>query len=363
MKDGNIQGFHKSGMTSGKDEFREPRFWETVKETLFGVRRPFDCIQVEVTSRCPGRCTYCPHTTLQDRWRSLDMDMSTFSRLWPLMRRSARVHLQGWGEPLLNPGFFEMAGLALKAGCRVSTTTCGVRMDETIASRIVGSGIDIVAFSLAGPDAESNRSRRGVDFDRVCDAISTLQAIRRKRMAVHLEIHFAYLMLASNMEAVRGLPSLMKRLGVHAAIISTLDYIAGPGLEDESVRPMETGKIERAEAVLRETSAEAQGMGLDFHYELPDSSVAGTSCRENIGRTLFVSADGSISPCVYVNVPADIADPRRRVFGNVRERDPLAIWESDEYRLFREGLASGHPDRTCQICPKRFMNRKNEARR
>ncbi|PKN28791.1 MAG: radical SAM protein [Deltaproteobacteria bacterium HGW-Deltaproteobacteria-21] len=344
----------------GKEEFREPGFWETVKEALFGVWRPLDCIQVEVSSRCPGRCIYCPHTTLRDRWRSRNMEISTFSRLWPLMRRSARVHLQGWGEPLLNPAFFDMAVLARKAGCQVSTTTCGLCMNETIALRIIDSGIDIVAFSLAGADAESNRSRLGVDFDRVCEAVSTLQGVRQKHMAVHLEIHFAYLMLASNMEAVRGLPALMKRLGVHASIISTLDYIAGPGLEAEAVGPMEPEKIERAEAILSETSAEAVRMGLGFHYELPDSSADGTSCRENIGRTFFVSADGSISPCVYVNVPAEAADPRRRVFGNVLERDPLAIWESDEYRQFRESLASGRPDRACQSCPKRFMNRNSE---
>ncbi|RJR48383.1 MAG: radical SAM protein [Desulfobacteraceae bacterium] len=337
------------------EEFREPGFWETIKETFLGVRRALDCLQVEVTSRCPGRCIYCPHTALRDKWLSRDMELSLFSRLWPLMRRSSRVHLQGWGEPLLNRSFFDMAELARKAGCRVSTTTCGLRMDAEIAERVVKSGMDIVAFSLAGTTAESNRSREGVDFDRVCEAVSTLQEVRRKNDGVHLEIHFAYLMLASNMESVRGLPGLMKRLGVHAAVISTLDYIAAPGLEVEAVMPRETGKIQLAGAILKEASAEAHAMGLGFHYELPDSAEAGSDCRENIARTLFVAADGSISPCVYVNVPVKGSDPRRRVFGNVVERDPVEIWESDDFRKFREGLSSGDPDPTCRSCPKLFM--------
>ena len=42
---------------NGGVECREPGFWETVTEALLGRRRPLDCIQVEVTSRCPGRCT------------------------------------------------------------------------------------------------------------------------------------------------------------------------------------------------------------------------------------------------------------------------------------------------------------------
>lgn len=341
--------------TTGGGEFREPGFWETVKEAFLGTRRPLDCIQVEVTSRCPGRCTYCPHTTQREKWLSRDMDMETFGRLWPLMRRSGRVHLQGWGEPLLNPAFFDMAALARKAGCRVSTTTCGLRMDPELALRIVESGIDIVAFSLAGTDTASNASRLGVDFDRVCQAVTTLQAVRRERMGVHLELHFAYLMLASNMEAVAGLPALMQRLGVHAAVISTLDYIPEPGLEAEGFTPQETDKLAKAAAILSVAEAEARRMDLGFHYELPSAAAPGIACRENILRSLFISANGTVSPCVYVNVPMEAEDPKRRVFGNVRETDPIEIWESADFRRFRERLAGGDPDLPCRSCPKRFM--------
>ena len=47
----------KTCQANGGVECREPGFWETVTEALLGRRRPLDCIQVEVTSRCPGRCT------------------------------------------------------------------------------------------------------------------------------------------------------------------------------------------------------------------------------------------------------------------------------------------------------------------
>jgi MoaA/NifB/PqqE/SkfB family radical SAM enzyme len=345
----------KKAKAAGNDDLREPGFWEMVREAVFGVRRPLDCIQVEVTSRCPGRCIYCPHTAQSSTWVARDMEMETYHRLWPLMRRSARVHLQGWGEPLLHPAFFEMAALALKAGCQVSTTTCGLRMDRELAFRIVESGIDIVAFSLAGTDPASNASRHGVDFERVCEAVTTLQAVRRERMGVHLEIHFAYLMLASNMQAVAGLPALMQRLGVHAAVISTLDYIPVPGLRCEALAPQETDKIAIAAAILAQAEAEARRLGVGFHYELPSPEASGASCRENIGRSIFISAAGAVSPCVYLNVPVDAIDPQRRVFGNVRETDPLRIWDGADFRRFRERLASGDPDLPCMSCPKRFM--------
>ena len=105
--------------------FQEPSVWQLFRESLFGKPRLLDCIQVEVTSVCPGRCVYCPHTTQAGYWRSRHMEAATFARLWPLMQESGRVHLQGWGEPFLHPRFMDFAALARKAGCRVSTTTCG----------------------------------------------------------------------------------------------------------------------------------------------------------------------------------------------------------------------------------------------
>jgi MoaA/NifB/PqqE/SkfB family radical SAM enzyme len=342
-----------SGTASG-EAFRGPGVWERVRDRLLGVPRLLDCVQVEVTTRCPGRCTYCPHTTMGEEWESRDMDLGTFASLWPLMRRSGRVHLQGWGEPMLNPAFFDMAALARKAGCAVSTTTCGLLMDGDVAGKLVAGGLDIVAFSLAGTDAASNASRQGVAFDRVCAAVSTLENARRSSRRRDPQIHFAYLMLASAMDAVRGLPGLMERLGVHGAVISTLDYIPTPELASEGFAPHETEKLARASAILGETEEEARRLGVGFHWALPRPDAPGVSCRENIFRCLFVAADGYLSPCVYVNLPARGPDAKRRVFGNVREEDALAIWESEAFRRFRDRLASGRPDPVCLACVKRF---------
>ena len=332
-----------------------PGFRAIFRRRILGLPLLLDCIQVEVTSRCPGRCAYCPHTTRRADWVSRDMDLATFARLEPMLHRTGRVHLQGWGEPLLNPAFFDLAAIARRAGCAVSTTTCGLCMDDDIAAGLVASGIDIAAFSFAGTDPESNRSRAGVDFDRVCDAIGRLAAAKAARGADSPAIHLAYLLLAPNLEAVRGLPALMRRLNVQGAVVSTLDYIAAPGMEADAYLPHETDKIAAAAAVLEQTAAEAERLGRGFHFELPQAAAPGTGCRENAARSLFVSADGLLSPCIYVNVPFDAPDPMRRVFGSIREEDPLAIWRKPEFRRFRERICGSDPDLPCRGCPKRFM--------
>jgi MoaA/NifB/PqqE/SkfB family radical SAM enzyme len=325
-----------------------------LREAFGGARRQLAVAQIEVTSLCPGGCVYCPHTTMKDVWKARHMRPETFARLWPLLLEAERVHLQGWGEPLLHPRFLDMVALARKADCRVSTTTCGLIMNEALAEGIVKSGMDVVAFSLTGlSEAANNAARTGVDYARLINAIRLLQKVRENRLAVHLEVHFAYLMLASRMEEASGLPELMRELGVHAAVVSTLDYLPSPEWADEAFAPGEEDKIARAGALLEEASARASGMGLALSYALPGRTPRAT-CLEHPEKSLYVDADGNLAPCIYVNLPTAGEDPMRRVFGSALEADPLAIWNGDEFSAFRQSLASRNPDAPCLNCPKRF---------
>ncbi len=223
-----------------------PGLRQWLREAFSGRPTPLLCMQVEVSSVCACRCTYCPHTTKKDVWQSRLMSAETFAALWPLMRQCGRVHLQGWGEPFLHPRFMDFVSVARRAGCAVSTTTCGQHMDESLAAAIVDSGMDVVAFSLAGTDEASNASRQGIPFSRVCEAIRCLQEVHRKKQGVHLEVHLAYLLLPSQLEAVKRLPELMEELDVHCAVVSTMDYIASPELAVEAYSPEEADKVAAA---------------------------------------------------------------------------------------------------------------------
>jgi len=243
--------------------------------------------------------------------------------------------------------------LARRAECAVSTTTCGLRMDEALAERLVNSGVDIIAFSLVGTDEESNAARAEVPFSRVEEAVRLLQEARKKHNAVHLEIHLAYLMLASNVEAVRGLPKLMEDWGVHAVVVSTMDYIPSPEMEHEAFAPHEREKIEAARVVLEEVGSEVRAAGRDFYASLPAPEPA-PCCRERAHRTLYADASGEISPCVYLNVPMEAEQPRRTVFGQVNETDPTVIWDIPEYQAFRKAVETADPPAACVSCAKRF---------
>lgn len=281
---------------------------------------------------------------------------ATFAALWPLMRRSRRVHLQGWGEPLLHPRFLDYVALARTAGCAVSSTTCGLRMNETLADGLVRSGMDVLAFSLTGTDAAANAARRNVPFERVAEAVACLHAARRRRRGATPRLHLAYLLLAGHEESARRLPELMREWDVAACVVSTLDMPVLPEHRHLAFAPHEHEKIAAARALLEEISARAARDHRSIRYGLPGPQPV-HACREDIDRSCYIDADGAVSPCIYVNVPCGRPPedgPAPRVFGHVPADDPWEVWNRQAFADFRGDLAHDVPPPPCVRCPKRY---------
>lgn len=328
--------------------------WQELKDALGLRRRTVGVAQIEVTSVCSNRCGYCPRTELDGHWKSRHMRAETFVRLWPLFRESGRVHLQGWGEPLLHPDFLEMVAFAREAGCSVSTTTSGRHMTRDLAEKLVDSGLDVIGFSLAGASAGTNDSlRAGIAFERVLASIRLLQEVRRARGGVHLEIHLAYLLMASRIGDIHLLPGLMEGLGVHATVVSALDGNLVPHWRHECFAPEEREKILAARKELEAAAEKARSLGLDFHYSLPDPEPTGR-CFEGAEHAVFIDAEGNMAPCVHLDLPTTLDDPCRRIFGSCLTDDPLDVWNSAPFAAFRAALATPDPDPACRGCPKRF---------
>ncbi len=337
-----------------KKDYPEKTIFQEIKGLIKGVEKEIDCVQVGITSFCSGRCEYCPRAIQENSWISTHMSPETYSSLWDMMQTSARIHLQGWGEPLLHPHFFEFVELARRADCRVSTTTCALYMNEEIATKIVKSGIDIIAFSLAGTDEVSNSSRHKVSFEKVIENIKILQKVRKELLGVHLEIHIAYLVLSSQIDAIASIPKLMQELDVHGIVISTLDCDANYSeYAKESFQPEEEEKILSLKNAILAIEDEIKDLGMKIHYQLPQK-IASKSCREHAEKTCYVDAEGVLSPCIYLNLPIENNTLKTLKIGNIAEHSALKLWNTIEYQEFRAKFASDCPPEICLNCPKRF---------
>jgi len=346
--------------------------------------RPFEALQLEVTSRCNLKCVMCPVTVLAGEWAQRDMPWQTFERIAEAFPRARWVHLQGWGEPLLHRRFFDMVARAKRAGCRVGFTTNGTRLSPGNGERLLELETDLMAVSIAGACAATHEAIRvGSDFAKLLENVRSFAALRRKLRRTVPRVELFYLMTPANLGELPQAVRLAAELGVDELVATNLDYVITPALEPlraySGAAPPQT-----ARAALGEAVAAAREAGIAFRpYPLQYREMA--VCDLNPLKILFVGSDGAVSPCVYTS----LAGPRNlpRVFdgrsletplvrfGNVNEQSLAEIWERAAYREFRGcftrrvakaglamlGSAGGAlsaedepPPDACRACPKLY---------
>jgi MoaA/NifB/PqqE/SkfB family radical SAM enzyme len=319
-----------------------------------------DWIQVEVTSRCNAACFYCPRTAYGGAWQDRLLSLAAFQRLLPALKKTRLVHLQGWGEPFLHPDFLALTAMAKEAGCRVSTTTNGMLLDEARLRQVVNSGLDVIAFSMTGLEESHDRARPGTSFRKVLEAIQSLNRLKAGEGRATPQIHIAYMLLKSGIADLDKLPLLLSGLGVQQAVISTLDFVPTRELAGESFLSATMAEYEDLQARLAEVAAVSAGRGAPVHYRLKAPGGGGL-CPENPLRAFCMAADGAISPCVFTNLPVSGVTYLGRhgeqpyqplSFGNLLEQDLGAIWRHQAYGNFRQAFFTGRPATSCRHCLK-----------
>jgi len=310
--------------------------------------RPFEAFQIEVTSRCNLKCVMCPVTVLADHWPARDMSWETFERLAEAFGRAKWVYLQGWGEPLLHRRIFDMIGRAKEAGCRVGFTTNGTRLTREASARLIDLGLDLVAVSIAGASPATHEAIRvGSDFPKLVENLRRFLLRRRQTGNPRPKVEVFFLMTRTNLAELPRAVELAAELGADELVATNLDYVMTGGL-DELRAYSSSPPAQAYREALEAARAAARAGGIAFRpYRLEFREMA--VCDLNPLKILFVSADGSVSPCVYTSLIGQSEIPRvfegRPLstpvvsFGNVNERPLMEIWEGPAYREFRGQFA------------------------
>ena len=310
----------------------------------------FDCIQVEVSSVCNASCPYCVQACHKDQWKGGLMEIHTFERLKPDFNLANLVFLQGWGEPLLHPKFWQMVQMVKSSGSQVGFTTNGTRLDGEVLSKLLDSGVDTMGVSLAGiaPDIHE-RLRTGCDFGQLDEGLRQLKEMKQGHSGEGPSVNIAFMLLRSNWHELGQLPLLAAQWGVSQIVVSNLNLIGSEGMQEESLLTHPELWPEVA-ARLENTKQEASERGIALHYHMPDLENPCPLCTENVLTTCFVSTQGDVSPCVMTNLSVrggaaplhyfkDQAYALENfTFGNINEMSLREIWNGKEARQFRAGF-------------------------
>ena len=309
----------------------------------------FDWIQVEVTSYCNAYCIYCPNFVYRNKWKNWHSTLDTFKTLLPYFRRSLLVYLQGWGEPFLNPDIFEMIKVAKQTGTQVGTTTNGMVLNKKKVDQLLKSKIDIITFSLAGLDNQNDEIRKGTNYNQIINTIELINFEKNKRKLVKPEIHIAYLLLKSGLEEIQNLPEKLTGKGINQIVISSLDFVPKLELEDEVIKPESHEEFLNIKNKLEGVVIKGKEQNLKIFYRIFNPNKRKSLCAENVQKSLFISVDGFVSPCVFTNIFTNSNNIR---FGNINQKSLSSIWRQKAYKNFRNSFYTGNLLEVCKSCPK-----------
>jgi MoaA/NifB/PqqE/SkfB family radical SAM enzyme len=156
-------------------------------------------------------------------------------------------------------------------------------------------------------------------------------------------MHLVFLMVKDNVLDVPIVPSLAKGLGIGEVILTNICHTINAWQEEQRVFAWGCGE-NKYEEIVRE--AETNGKKLNIRIKRPSLSATDVSvCEENPLKNLYISAEGEVSPCVYLYPP--LPSPFKRIFcsethwvdkvsfGNIFRQPFSTIWDSENYTNFR----------------------------
>ena len=338
-----------------------------------------DWIQIEITTNCNADCIYCPNSLIKTK---KDLPFNSFQKLLPILTQANLVYLQGWGEPLLNTGIFEMIRICKEQKIPVGFTTNGMLLDEDAAEKLVDLQLDILAVSFAGStDVTHNKIRKGTDFKKIISNLNTLNQIKSRKKSSLPKLHLAYIMLRSNFEEIDNIAALAVELNASQIVLSNLTLLLNLELgkealfNDEKNYEYYISTLEKLKKIFAQNN-------IILDYSRPSLGHFPQICSENVSNSLVIDVNGNVSPCVFTMPSLSERSERdfskiffryfkeKKVpvsnisFGNVNSEKINDIWNKKEYINFRKYFSHGNliignldtqlPE-TCKTCYKSFV--------
>ncbi|OGS23960.1 MAG: hypothetical protein A2297_01100 [Elusimicrobia bacterium RIFOXYB2_FULL_48_7] len=320
--------------------------------------RPFNWINVEVTSKCNLKCTMCPRRAFESPDKNMDRDL--FVKLSRDFNLFKMVDLTGWGEPLMHPSFFEFVRIAKSKRCLVKYVSNGVAFNQSVAEETLKTGVDWIVFSVDSPDKTTYREIRGADLDKVASNIGYLSELKKKNGLKYPLIDIAIVISRKNIAQLPEMVKYSKEIGASRLVVNNVHVISKK--EDIDILLFKIDQSQRIDEQQRDTAvAESKKTAAEVDLDLSFcfSSFEPKKldrCVLDIEKTMFIDSEGNISACCDLGHPVPgyldcntVVKNTQLNFGNVRNQSIMEIYNSKAYADFRKRIKSGVPDE-CRHC-------------
>ncbi len=318
-------------------------------------------LQIEPSAECNLRCQMC---SLQFRREGppygsaalLPWDLYTY--LLDEFPTARQLHLQGLGEPLLHPRFFEMVAYAAGQGIRVSTSTNLTVLTPRRIDECLSCGLDTLHVSIdAARPHVYERIRRNAHYAQIMRTMDQLVAARAHSGEPRPRIHLVVVAMRQNLADLPVLVHMAAQWELDEVFVQHLCHSYSESSLPDAYRPMRD--FVQAESLLTADPAQVQpyfdqaaatAHELTIPLRLPrlqprvwPSGATGRKRCDWPWRGLYLSYRGEAAPCCMVSTP------ERAYMGNAAQ-EGAALWENESYRSFRNRLDLDDPPEVCRAC-------------
>jgi MoaA/NifB/PqqE/SkfB family radical SAM enzyme len=300
-------------------------------------------IQIECTTRCNLRCTFCDLSYWTEK--PADLMFSDIERMVAHLPKLKRIDLTGIGESLMNRDFFKIVEFLKSRRIYVTLNDNFTLMNQRAARRIVELGVDQMFFSLDGATKESyEQIRVGADFDKVISNARRLIQIKREMRKKRPEVKMNTVVCSTNYRELPAIIDLAHDIGI--GMVQFVNVITF----DNTAKLDTTGIRREVRANFDAALLRARQLGMLVKVELFEKLPV-QECDFPWKRN-FVTYDGYVHPCCYTTQSGDRTAHNGRSFGNLRKQSFDQVWKGEVYSTFRKKMELGILPYQCQHCPK-----------
>lgn len=319
-------------------------------------------LQVEPVGQCNLQCRMCPVMLREDGpadGRPAFMSFENFIAVLEQFPDLKELHLQGMGEPMMHPQFFEMVTHAVGRGVTVTTNSNLTLMSDMRAERCITSGLSVLHISLDGATAAVYEDiRQGAKFERVVKNIDKVCRAKVRLGSASPALTLVVVIMRRNLAELPDLVRLAHRRGFASVFAQHLSQEFGEPSVLPRYQPMEgfvqketllgedPDRVERYFEAARSVAADV-GIDLRLPCMQPQSYAPRGASRHACDwpwNGAYVTYQGYAIPCCM------IATPDRLHMGNVFEHGVETVWSGEQYRTFRVQLDSESPHELCRAC-------------
>jgi radical SAM protein with 4Fe4S-binding SPASM domain len=305
-------------------------------------------LTLDTVAACNISCVMC---TIHEWGPGQIMSLDTFRSLKHVYPKVAGVSFSCSGEPFLNKKLFQMIGELREVAPRSHTElfTNGTLVTEEKVNQLIDLRFNRMSFSIDGATKETfERVRVEANFEQVVEAMETVKAVKKARGSALPVVSVNFVAMRENVHELAGVVRLASRVGAVS--------VSAEGLEPYMPHRVEqtvygTAALDHL-AAFQEAEAASRELGLPLF--LP--SLTPLAKRHCEYWSPLIAADGSVSPCfatvysrpIYISGERHLRE--KISFGNVNEKDFWEIWDSQDYRTFRQNMGTSDLNEVCKSC-------------